>query len=171
MARGSDRPPRLTTPGTRPPLVREFSAGGVVYRRGRGAWMVCLGARRRPEDGALVWSLPKGHVEDGESTVDAALREVREETGLTTVVDELLGDVTYWYVRRDPEGKPLRVLKRVRFFLMRQRGGRFADRDKEMDAVRWFPIAEAVDVIPYANERTLVQRARERLEAPPPETR
>lgn len=169
MARGSDRPRRLTATGTRPPLVREFSAGGVVYRRGRGEWMVCLGARRRPEDGALVWSLPKGHVEEGESMADAALREVREETGLTSVVEDKLGDVTYWYVRRDPEGRPLRVLKRVRFFLMRHRGGRFADRDQEMDAVRWFPLAQAVDAIPYENERALVQRARERLDADTPE--
>jgi 8-oxo-dGTP pyrophosphatase MutT (NUDIX family) len=144
--------------------VREFSAGGVVYRRARGLWMVCLGARRRPDDGTLVWAMPKGHVETGESMEQAALREVREETGLVAVIEDKLGDVTYWYVRREPDGSPLRVLKRVRFFLMRHRGGRFADRDREMDAVRWFPIETAETVVPYASERELLRAVRERLD-------
>lgn len=146
--------------------MREFSAGGLVYRRVRGLWMVCLGARRRPDDGTLVWSMPKGHVEPGESMEQAALREVREETGLVGVIEDKLGDVTYWYVRRETGGNPVRVLKRVRFFLMRHRGGRFADRDREMDAVRWFPIEAAEGVVPYASERELLRRVRERLEAP-----
>jgi 8-oxo-dGTP pyrophosphatase MutT (NUDIX family) len=145
--------------------VREFSAGGLVYRRARGQWMVCLGARRRPDDGTLVWSMPKGHVESGESMEQAAIREVREETGLVAAIDEKLGDVTYWYVRREADGSPVRVLKRVRFCLMRHRGGRFADRDREMDAVRWFPIASAETAVPYASERELLKQVRARLES------
>jgi len=164
MARGSDRPRRLRSATDRPPLVRELSSGGLVYRRASGSWKVCLGGRRRGEGGALVWSIPKGHVEKGESMMDAALREVREETGLLGEVEETLGDVTYWYARRDGGGSALRVLKRVRFFLMRYRGGRFADRDDEMDAVRWFSLAEAEKTIPYADEQALVRRARQHLE-------
>ena len=61
----------------------------------------------------------------------------------------------------------MRVLKRVRFFLMRHRGGRFADRDDELDAVRWFPLAEAEAAVAFANERALVRRARELLEREP----
>lgn len=144
--------------------MREFSAGGLVYRRARGLWMVCLGARRRPDDGTLVWSMPKGHVETGESMEQAALREVREETGLVGVIEDKLGDVTYWYVRREADGNPVRVLKRVRFFLMRHRGGRFADRDREMDAVRWFPIEAAESAVPYTSERELLRQVRERLD-------
>jgi 8-oxo-dGTP pyrophosphatase MutT (NUDIX family) len=143
--------------------VREFSAGGLVYRRARGLWMVCLGARRRPDDGTLVWSMPKGHVETGESMEQAAIREVREETGLVATIEEKLGDITYWYVRREPDGSPVRVLKRVRFFLMRHRGGRFADRDREMDAVRWFPVDAAETVVPYTSERDLLRGVRARL--------
>ena len=164
MARGSDRPRRLRSATDRPPLVRELSSGGLVYRRASGSWKVCLGGRRRGEGGALVWSIPKGHVEKGESMMDAALREVREETGLVGEVEETLGDVTYWYARRDDGGSAVRVLKRVRFFLMRYRGGRFADRDDEMDAVRWFSLAEAEATIPYADEQSLVRRARQHLE-------
>jgi 8-oxo-dGTP pyrophosphatase MutT (NUDIX family) len=111
----------------------------------------------------MVWSIPKGHVEQDESMVDAALREVREETGLVGEVEDTLGDVTYWYARRGDDGAPIRVLKRVRFFLIRHRGGRFADRDHEMDAVRWFSLADAEATIAYPTEQALVRRARQRL--------
>ena len=156
----------MSPPPARRPPAREFSAGGLVYRRRGGVSAVVLAARRHPESGTLVWSIPKGHVEPGETSATAAVREVREETGLEAEIERPLGDVTYWYVRRDREGGRMRVLKRVHFFLMRSRGGRFADRDDEMDAVRWFPLVEAERTVAFANERALVERARELLEAP-----
>ncbi len=110
-----------------------------------------------------MWGIPKGHLEPGESDADAALREVREETGIEATLEQPLGDVSYWYARRDDAGHSVRAWKRVRFFLMRARGGRFRDRDDEMDAVRWFPIEEAARVAGHANERELVRRAREML--------
>jgi 8-oxo-dGTP pyrophosphatase MutT (NUDIX family) len=160
MARRSDRAQRLKQPGSRPPLVREFSAGGLVYRpRRTGGWAVVLAGRRSPHKPALVWTIPKGHVEAGESTEDAARREVREETGIEAEIEGVLGDVTYWYARRDPEALPVRVWKRVRFFLMRRTGGCFADRDAEMDAVRWFPLEEAETAVSFDSERQLIRRA------------
>jgi 8-oxo-dGTP pyrophosphatase MutT (NUDIX family) len=156
----------VSPPPARRPPAREFSAGGLVYRRRGGVAAVVLAARRHPESGMLVWSIPKGHVEPGETSTAAAVREVREETGLEAEIERPLGDVTYWYLRRDRAGGRVRVLKRVRFFLMRSRGGRFADRDDEMDAVRWFPLVEAERMVAFANERALVERARELLEAP-----
>jgi 8-oxo-dGTP pyrophosphatase MutT (NUDIX family) len=167
MARRKHDAERVSAAASRPPLAREFSAGGLAYRRRAGRTAVVLVARRHPGTGALAWGIPKGHIEPGESSADAAVREVREETGLLASIDRLLGDITYWYVRRDASGAPLRVLKRVRFFLMRARGGRFADRDDEMDAVRWFPLDEAEEATAYASERRLVQRARELLKDAP----
>ena len=155
----------MTAPAVRPPLEREFSAGGLVYRRRRGHTTVVLVARRRPEGGPLVWGLPKGHIEPGESSETAAVREVREETGLQAVAEDRLGDVTYWFARREPDGTTTRILKRVRFFLMRYERGRFADRDQEMDAVRWFRLPDAEQVVAYENERALVRRAGELLAA------
>ena len=165
MARRRDRPQRLKAAGARPPLAREFSAGGLVYRRRGGDCRVVLAARRHPQSGALVWSIPKGHVEAGESPPATAVREIREETGLEAEVEQPLGDVTYWFVRRDEKGGPVRVFKRVRFFLMRARGGRFEDRDEEMDAVRWFALAEAETTAAFENERILIRQARALLEA------
>jgi len=164
MAGRGDRPQRLSPARARPALVREFSAGGLVYRRRKDGWAVVLAARRHLHKGTLAWTIPKGHVERGESTASAALREVREETGLTAAIDQPLGDVTYWYVRRAEAGETVRVFKRVRFFLMRRLGGRFRDRDEEMEAVRWFCIDQAVVRAAHANERALVQRARAVLE-------
>jgi 8-oxo-dGTP pyrophosphatase MutT (NUDIX family) len=159
---------RTGRPAARPPVVREFSAGGLVYRRRDGQWLVVLAGRRPTADGPIVWGLPKGHVEPGEHMVDAAVREVREETGLVATIEETLGDVTYWYVRRDEHGAPVRAFKRVRFYLMRHRSGRFADRDQELDAVRWVPLAKAEGMIAFENERGLVRRAGELLDAAPP---
>lgn len=147
----------------RTPIIRELSAGGLVCRRRRNGWQVCLGARRRGRDGTLAWGIPKGQVEPGEPVAAAAVREVREETGLESTVEDVLGDLTYWYVRRDASGAPVRVRKRVRVFLLAHRGGRFADRDRELDAVRWFSLDEAEAHVAYPNEREMVRRARERL--------
>jgi 8-oxo-dGTP pyrophosphatase MutT (NUDIX family) len=166
MARRGNQARRLKAPASRPPVVREFSAGGLVCRRVRGTWTACLAGRRIQTGSDLVWLMPKGHVEDGERMEDTALREVREETGLEAEIVGPSGDVTYWYVHHDDAG-PVRIFKRVRFFLMRYRGGRFADRDEEMDDVRWFSLERAETILAYANERVLVQKARPLLEALP----
>lgn len=157
----------MSEAATRPPLVREFSAGGLVYRRRGEGYDVVLAGRRHPQSGVLVWTIPKGHVEPGETSEVAAAREVLEETGLAADVEQRLGDVTYWYARRHEAGLPVRVFKRVRFFLMRKTGGRFGDRDAEMDAVRWFPLEKAAQAAAFENERALVRRAGELLEARP----
>jgi 8-oxo-dGTP pyrophosphatase MutT (NUDIX family) len=163
MARRGNQARRLKAPASRPPVVREFSAGGLVCRRVRGSWAVCLAGRRIHAESDLVWILPKGKVEEGEHMEETALREVREETGLVADIAGRLGDVTYWFVRRDDDGRPMRIFKRVRFFLMVHRGGRFADRDDEMDDVRWFSLDRAEPMLAYANERGLVPVARELL--------
>src|SRR5262249_62269601 len=124
-----------------------------------------LAGRRPAPAGTPVGTPPRGHLGRGESSGAAAPREVREETGIGATVEDRLGDVTYWFARREDRGRAVRIFKRVRFFLMRATGGRFSDRDAEMDAVRWFPLPEAEGTVAYANERALVRRARELLAA------
>jgi 8-oxo-dGTP pyrophosphatase MutT (NUDIX family) len=143
----------------RPPPVREFSAGGLVYRRRAGGIDLVVAGRRRA-DGTMVWGLPKGHVESGESMREAAVREVREETGIRAAIEGKVGDVTYWFVGSAAKGGRQRIFKRVGFYLMRAAGGRFADRDAEMDAVRWVPLDRAEALLTFENERALVRRAR-----------
>lgn len=137
----------------------EVSAGGVVFR-GEGNTLEIALAARRTRKGELAWGLPKGNIEPGESSEQAAIREVLEETGLKAEVVEPLGDSRYFYVW---EGD--RIRKVVHFFLMRATGGDISRHDHEMEDVRWFPLAEALDEAAYGGEREILRRAAERLEA------
>lgn len=146
-------------PGTRGRLKtkNEVSAGGVVYRREGNEVEVAL-ASRRTRRGNLAWGLPKGAIEPGEAPESAAVREAREETGLEAEIEGALGEIRYFYVW---EGA--RIRKRVHFFLMRATAGDITLHDDEMEEVRWFPLAEAVQRAAYSGEREVLQRATERL--------
>jgi 8-oxo-dGTP pyrophosphatase MutT (NUDIX family) len=135
----------------------EHSAGGVVIRRSKDGVDVALAARRTRK-GDLAWGLPKGLVEKGEASEEAALREVREETGLEAEVLEPLGDISYWYVWEDE-----RVRKKVTFFLMEATGGDVSQHDHEMEEIRWFPLQEAIRRASYPSERTVLRRAADAL--------
>jgi 8-oxo-dGTP pyrophosphatase MutT (NUDIX family) len=137
----------------------EHSAGGVVARRSKGDAEVVL-ASRRNRAGKLVWGLPKGVVEQGEDPEHTALREVEEETGLVSKIEQPLGDITYWYVW---DGE--RIRKTVTFFLMRAVGGDTSNHDEEMEEVRWFPLTVALKRAGYPSERDMIRRAGEALGA------
>lgn len=135
------------------PTRREVSAGGVVYRR-EGDDVEILLAARRTRRGDLAWGLAKGGIEADESTEGAAVREVREETGIDAEIEESLGDTRYFYVWDD-----VRVRKVVHFFLMRAIGGDTTDRDDEMEDVQWFPLDRALKRAAYRGEREVLARA------------
>jgi 8-oxo-dGTP pyrophosphatase MutT (NUDIX family) len=135
-------------------VKREFSAGGVVVRRFHGKPFLCA---VRPK--ADVLALPKGHPDPGESSIEAATREVREETGLVAEPQEKLGDVRYWYV-----WKGERILKIVSFFLFRYRSGSVRDHDHEVESAEWIPLAEARSRLAYKGEREMAELALSRLQ-------
>jgi len=137
----------------------EFSAGGVVMRDDPAGPEVALAARRTRK-GDLAWGLPKGVVEPGEQPEQTALREVREETGLQAEILRPLGDISYWFVW---DGE--RVRKKVAFYLMRAVGGDISQHDREMEEIRWFPLAQAVKRASYPSERDVLRRAVEALDA------
>ena len=134
-------------------MIREFSAGGLVIRNLRGRPHVAV-VRVRDQ----ILALPKGHPEKGESARDAAMREVREETGLETTPVEKLGDIRYWYAR---DGD--RVLKIVCFFLLRYRSGRLEDHDHEVEEALWIPLEEAPARLAYRGEKEMAETALSRL--------
>src|SRR4051794_37221393 len=144
-----------TDPGGRQPRNREFSAGGVVVR---GEDTIVIVPVRRAANGRKVIALPKGHVDPGETAVQAAAREVREEAGVEAEPVEKLGDVRYWYQR---SGR--RIAKQVAFFLCEYRSGDPADHDSEVEVARWMPLDEAVGALSYKGEREMVEGGRERL--------
>jgi 8-oxo-dGTP pyrophosphatase MutT (NUDIX family) len=126
----------------------EFSAGGVVVRDGR---CVVIVPTRRAADGSRVLALPKGHPDGGESAADAALREVREETGVEAQLVEKLGDIRYWYMRG---GR--RISKVVSFFLLDYVSGELDDHDHEVEHAEWMALDEAARRLTYKGERDMV---------------
>ncbi|MFN8233946.1 MAG: NUDIX hydrolase [Actinomycetota bacterium] len=132
----------------------EVSAGGVVYRRIQGRVEVIL-ASRRTRRGDIAWGLAKGGIEPDETIEEAAVREVREETGLEARIERSLGETRYFYVWED-----VRIRKTVHFFLMKATGeGDVNDRDDEMEDVRWFPLERALKRAAYRGEREVLGRA------------
>jgi len=130
---------------------REFSAGGVVVR---GEEVVVIVPTRRAADGSRVLALPKGHVDPGETPLQAAEREVREETGVVAEPVCELGQARYWYRR---EGQT--IGKTVSFYLFRYVEGDTDDHDEEVEEARWIPLREAREQLTHEAEREMVRLA------------
>jgi 8-oxo-dGTP pyrophosphatase MutT (NUDIX family) len=139
---------------------REFSAGGVLIRS-RGGDHVFAAIRPQGKREGL-WALPKGLIGPGESAEVAALREVREETGVEGRALEKLGDVRYVYTW---DGE--RVFKVVSFFLVRAVRGRLGEIEEamrvEVAEARWLPLADGPRLLAYKGEREMAAKALERL--------
>ncbi len=136
------------------------SAGGVVVRTRHDRQELVVGARRR-ERNFLTWTLPKGTPVPGESTEETALREVAEETGLQVEIVEPLDSIEYWFVRGGT-----RYHKTVHYFLMEAIGGDLSLHDHEFEEVRWVPFADAPELLTFATERALVERAARAIGVP-----
>jgi len=138
--------------------VRDVSSGGVITQVDGNGLQVVLVGRARPER----WSIPKGTPIPGETLEETAMREVREETGLSVKILERLGDITYWFSTRGT-----RHHKTVHFYLLEALGGNMDDHDWENDFVAWVPEAETRQRMSFASEITIVElaieRTRERL--------
>ncbi|MEC3974633.1 NUDIX hydrolase [Amycolatopsis sp. H20-H5] len=139
--------------GRRLNTVDETSAGGLVMDADRQN-AALIG--RLDRHGKLLWSLPKGHIEDGETVEQTAMREVREETGISARVLQPLGTIDYWFV-----AERRRVHKTVHHFLLEATGGELSDEDIEVTEVAWVPVTELETTLAYSDERRLVRKAKE----------
>ncbi|MGB7142665.1 NUDIX hydrolase [Mycobacterium sp.] len=151
---GGRGPERLRT-------VHETSAGGLVIDgldRPREEQVAAL-IGRVDRRGRMLWSLPKGHIELGETAEQTAIREVAEETGIHGSVLASLGRIDYWFVT---DGR--RVHKTVHHYLMRCSGGELSDEDVEVAEVAWVPIPELPSRLAYADERRLAEVADELID-------
>jgi ADP-ribose pyrophosphatase YjhB (NUDIX family) len=133
--------------------VDETSAGGLVVDLDseipRGALIGRVDRR-----GRLLWSLPKGHVEPGETAEQAAIREIEEETGISGEILASLGTIDFWFIA---DGQ--RVHKTVHHFLLRAVGGELSDDDYEVAEVAWVPLTRITEQLAYPDERGLVDTA------------
>ncbi len=130
--------------------ARATSAGGVVYRTAPGRTEVALVHRLKP----ALWALPKGTPQAGETLEETARRETREETGLEVEIEQPISSIRYFFVR----GRT-RFAKTVHFFLMRPVGGDLSLHDHEFDEVLWWPLEEAIELVTYPTERSVLERA------------
>ncbi len=156
-------------------MVREISAGGVVLREISGVWHVALiepqkestatskSSRKRT---AATLALPKGLVDPGETAQAAAVREVREETGIVAEPVTKLTDIKYVYVRTWGDGE--RVFKIVSFYLLRYGAGEVDDVTAEMrievKRALWVPLADTSRQLMYSNERKVLRQAQDYVE-------
>ena len=108
----------------------------------------------------MLWALPKGTPDSGETTEETALRETREETGLEVEIEAQLRSIRYFFVRGTT-----RFHKTVHFFLMRPIGGSLDAHDAEFDEVRWMDLPEALAIMSHATERSVVEEAAALIEA------
>jgi ADP-ribose pyrophosphatase YjhB (NUDIX family) len=134
------------------------SAGGIVIRYQDTIPQLVVGRRRREKDGQ-TWTLPKGTPIPGETLEETALREVREETGLTVRIVSPLDAIRYTFVQRGT-----RIHKTVHYFMMEPTGGGLEDHDHEFEEVRWIAFQEAPGILSFETERSLVGLAASRLQ-------
>ena len=180
-ARGSESSKRLGSwgiPDILSAMAREISAGGVVLRQISGVWHVALIEPRKenstpaptpaktPRKRRAVLALPKGLVDAGEKAQAAAVREVREETGVVAEPVAKLCDNKYVYVRTWGDGA--RVFKIVSFYLMRYVSGEIdvltSDMRIEVKRALWVPLADAARQLAYSNERKVLRQAQDYVE-------
>jgi 8-oxo-dGTP pyrophosphatase MutT (NUDIX family) len=149
---------KTTGSRTRKPAKRALSAGGVVFRRDGDRPLVLL-----LKHGSGKWMLPKGTIEAGETPEAVALREVREETGISRVrVVADLGEEHYHFYWRSENTY---YDKTVHYFLLEFLGGEepLPQAEEGFVACEWVPLDEAIERIKYKETREVVRRARERL--------
>lgn len=141
-----------TTSGLR--TETQVSAGGVTLRKTqRGLEVVLISVGDPPR-----WQLPKGLVDPGETPEIAALREVREETGVVATLSTLIDRVEYWYQSKRGNER-IRYHKFVNFFLMWYQSGDVADHDREVHEARWFPISDAARALAFRSEQSIIEKS------------
>lgn len=146
------------------PVVDETSAGGLVLRAVSGTYEAAV-LLRRNRTGRIEWCLPKGHLEGAETPGEAAVREIREETGIGGSIEADLGIIDYWFT-----GEDRRVHKVVHHFLLRAQSGRLTvedDPDGEAEDALWVRLEHLPERLSYPNEQRLAAAARELLESSP----
>lgn len=127
-------------------MKREFSAGGIVFKGNK----VLLTKHSQNKH----WSFPKGWIEQGQTSKEAALREVKEEGGVEAEIVDKIGDSKYIYTLNGEK-----IFKVVVYFLMKYKSGNPKDHDWEMEEAGWFSSDEALKTLSFSRDKELLKKA------------
>jgi len=130
-------------------LTNEKSCGAIVYRKFHGNTEILL--IRHVKSG--YWSFPKGHIEDGETELETAVREIKEETGLDVFVDTGFREIVTFSPRRDAQ-------KTVVYFVAKAKSHEISPQASEISETKWVEINKATEHLTYDNDRIIVNRAK-----------
>lgn len=140
---------------------KHTSSGGVIYKLTEEQLRVILICHHNLK-GKLIWCLPKGSIEKGETLPETALREIREETGTHGKILEKIGQIQYWFYSRQEE---IKIFKTVHFYLVEYLNGNVCDHDDEVDEARWVPLEEGLKMLTHNSERSILEKASRYLSA------
>jgi ADP-ribose pyrophosphatase YjhB (NUDIX family) len=137
-------------------VVREPTAGGIVFRRNKKTNDVEILLIQDAKD---RWTIPKGHIEEGETAKETAAREIGEETGLLEVnVMSWLGKIHFRYRRQQSL-----VLMTTQIYLVHANGAQKLKKEEWMNGIGWFNVHEALDMIEYEDIGKLILLAMKKI--------
>lgn len=141
----------------RPASIKHLhSAGGVIFKKEANTFEVALIAMKNK----TVWTLPKGIIDKGEQPETAAIREIKEETGLKGGIIDMIGDISYWFYLK---GENAKCRKTVSYFLLEYIEGDIGDYCWEVDEAKWFALDDAIKRVSYKSDREILEKAKEKL--------
>lgn len=130
-------------------MTFEKSCGAVVYRKHHGNTEILL--IKHLNSGH--WSFPKGHVEEGETEVQTALREIKEETDIDVMIDPTFRETVTYFPKKETQ-------KVVVYFMAKAKNFDFTPQETEIADIRWVDICHAASLLTYENDKTIVSKAK-----------
>ena len=128
----------------------EKSCGAIVFRKFHGNIELLL---IKHANGGH-WSFPKGHVEAGETEVETAIREIREETGIEVMIDPTFREIVSYYPKRD-------IKKDVIYFIAKAKTYDYTPQEEEISQIKWVELDRVHQLLTYDNDKQLVNKARQ----------
>lgn len=130
-------------------MVNEKSCGAIVFRKFHGNTEILL--IKHVNSGH--WSFPKGHVENNETEIETAVREIKEETGIDVIIDPTFRETVSYSPRKDTQ-------KVVVYFIAKAKNYDYVAQEEEIAEIRWVEIGRASSILTYENDRSIVTKAK-----------
>ncbi len=133
-------------------MTYEKSCGAIVYRKHHGNLEILL--IKHINSGH--WSFPKGHVEEGESEMETAVREIKEETGIDVIIDPTFRETVSYYPKKDTQ-------KIVVYFIAKAKNYELNPQETEIADIKWVDVGCANSILTYDNDKTIVNKAKKAI--------